>query len=899
MFEESLATLVKCLRQQGSGRDIEEFISERVCEIKKELTSMDASVKSTALQKLWYLQMWGCDISWAQFSVVDVMSLCRFSQKHPGFSLCGSTFTDCTESAVLTTNILKKNLGSKDMYSVGLALSCLASMASPDLARDLHHDIITLLSSSRPYIRRRAALVLYRIYTKYPPALVESFDRLRARLQDPQEAVVVSTITCLAELVRHQPADYLGVVPELYHIFRNVTNNWLTIKLLKMFSALCPLEPRLPKKLEPHLLILFAKATKEEIISVEYEIIKLVVQVFSPETELVQRAFNRLQVFLEWPDANVRFMGLTAVAECVQVVGIREAMLQALPDLHTKVLVSVENNDPTVRSIALSILHELCDEAYFKDVTERLVGYSRAPSQDPAAREEFLATLLSLGAKASFSQVDDLDRYLLVLADVATLCPPSSQIAICVAEQLVEIATRFENTRPFAVQVCCLLVEPGNNSSSAKTPKYEKDDCSTSPTNSELAAESSAPNGSHIIVPPAVIMAAAQIIGEFAECIVTSLGPASFDVLPGAFNCLLQQSERESNPPDVRRGCLLSALRLFVLFSSELSSQTKSVGNEFAVQALQCQAKLTKTLPELALHPCFEIADAAIFATCLVNYAVRSPRLEGCSGLYSKDIMGSHFFAEGRKHGELEIKDHAPGNLVNFDFDTPFYGVKDSFDNIPVGKELRLGGVIVLTDAMRKQLEKRLWSELCSNDDLQAFSNIDAVRFPSVNANNLLQVQVDLRIRNCKPDAAILKSVSILFSTVPDGVPTSPIPLAAEVVQRSRRLTVETYCQGPFTACDTLEQCAARSLPGKLLYKIERKQPQGSAAEEIDGTPLRSGEVPFSIDVPATYFLKPLLVSEEQLAATMKVKTRNNRKTRPFVPHTFVRLQEAKVKSHL
>jgi hypothetical protein len=40
------------------------------------------------------------------------------------------------------------------------------------------------LSSSRPYVRKRALLLLYKIFMKYPEALRSTFPRLRERLED-------------------------------------------------------------------------------------------------------------------------------------------------------------------------------------------------------------------------------------------------------------------------------------------------------------------------------------------------------------------------------------------------------------------------------------------------------------------------------------------------------------------------------------------------------------------------------------------------------------------------------------------------------------------------------------------------------------------------------------------
>ena len=56
---------------------------------------------------------------------------------------------------------------------------------TPDLGRDLSHDLIAMLNHSRPRIRKRAVLVMYKVAVKYPEVLPHSFGRLREKLDDP------------------------------------------------------------------------------------------------------------------------------------------------------------------------------------------------------------------------------------------------------------------------------------------------------------------------------------------------------------------------------------------------------------------------------------------------------------------------------------------------------------------------------------------------------------------------------------------------------------------------------------------------------------------------------------------------------------------------------------------
>ena len=106
-------------------------------EIKHELRHSNIGVKTNAVAKLTYLQMLGYDISWAGFNIIEVMSSPRFTEKRIGYLAAATSFHPDTEVLMLTTNMIRKDLGAPNMYDAGLALSALACFISPDLAQDL------------------------------------------------------------------------------------------------------------------------------------------------------------------------------------------------------------------------------------------------------------------------------------------------------------------------------------------------------------------------------------------------------------------------------------------------------------------------------------------------------------------------------------------------------------------------------------------------------------------------------------------------------------------------------------------------------------------------------------------------------------------------------------------
>ena len=67
-----------------------------------------ADLKATALLKLIYLEMFGHDMSWASFHILEVMSSPKHLQKRVGYLGAVQSFRPDTEVLMLATNLLKK-----------------------------------------------------------------------------------------------------------------------------------------------------------------------------------------------------------------------------------------------------------------------------------------------------------------------------------------------------------------------------------------------------------------------------------------------------------------------------------------------------------------------------------------------------------------------------------------------------------------------------------------------------------------------------------------------------------------------------------------------------------------------------------------------------------------------
>ena len=173
------------------------------------------------------------------------------------------------------------------------------------------------MTSSKPYLRKKAVLVLYKVFEKYPQCIPLVFDNLKKKLVDNDVSVVCCTINVVCELAAKRPRKYVSLVPCLFTILETSQNNWMLIKIVKLLVTLMPEEPRLAKKTLPQLCNIIQTTPAK---SLMYECIRSKycnsTNYFAEDCEcrrrvaLYKNMLEKLKLFLEDRDQNLKYLGL-------------------------------------------------------------------------------------------------------------------------------------------------------------------------------------------------------------------------------------------------------------------------------------------------------------------------------------------------------------------------------------------------------------------------------------------------------------------------------------------------------------------------------------------------------------------------------------------------------------
>ncbi|KAJ2079016.1 AP-3 complex subunit delta [Coemansia sp. RSA 988] len=375
MFEKTLADLIQGLR--ANKRNEREYIQRSLEEIQREVQSSDVNQKSVAVDKLNYLHMLGYDMNWANFHVVEVMASGRFDQKRAGYLAAAQSFHADTDVVMLTTNLIRKDLASSNAMEVAVALDGLAQIATEALAMDLLDDVMAVLGHARAYIRKKAIVCLYRLVMRYPEGQQAVIPQLKERLEDADPAVVSAAVSVVCELARTNPHSYLALAPALYRLLNSSRNNWMLIKIVKLFALLTPIEPRLARKLHGPVSQLVSTTGAMSLLyeCIHTAVVGDIISVPLPATDSIgnevdfaELCAQKLEQFYESRDHNLRYVGLVTLAQ-----------LQARrPDLvegqFETVLRCVDDPDLSIRTRALEVVSAMATRRTLVRSVKRLMS---------------------------------------------------------------------------------------------------------------------------------------------------------------------------------------------------------------------------------------------------------------------------------------------------------------------------------------------------------------------------------------------------------------------------------------------------------------------------------------------------------------------------------------------
>ncbi|KAF2441289.1 Adaptor protein complex AP-3 delta subunit [Karstenula rhodostoma CBS 690.94] len=517
MFEKSLYDLIRGLRNHKGTE--KEYIDESIKECRKEIRSTDMDLKSTALMKLTYLEMFGHDMSWASFNVLEVMSSPKWRHKRTGYLAAVQSYRRDTDVLLLAENQLKKDISSPTPPVITLPLVAIPHVINPSMASSVLSDLLPRLTHSHAAIRKKTVVTLYRLALVYPETLRPAWPKIKERLLDDSEdpTVTAAIVNVICELGWRRPQDFLPLAPRLFDLLVEGGNNWMAIKLIKLFATLTPLEPRLIKKLLPPLTKIIRETSA---MSLLYECISGIIQGGILEAvegttegeEVARLCVGKLRgMMVIEGDANLKYVALLAFDKIVQshpylVSQQQDVILECIddPDISIRMraldlVVGMVNSD-NLTAIVGRLMRQLRNapiatsadnpandraratgvtpyaESDDSDAEESLRHHEQRSDQPPPLPEDYrvnvIRRILDMCSRDTYSNITDFEWYIDVLVQLVRVSPATSSSAVeeqsdfdqaddigrGIGCELQNVAIRVKSVRPEAVDAAQSLI---------------------------------------------------------------------------------------------------------------------------------------------------------------------------------------------------------------------------------------------------------------------------------------------------------------------------------------------------------------------------------------------------------------------------------------------------------
>ncbi|KAH9910020.1 Adaptor protein complex AP-3 delta subunit [Xylariomycetidae sp. FL2044] len=632
MFEKSLYDLIRGLRNHKGNE--KEYIQNCLKECRSEVRSQDLDLKATALLKLIYLEMFGHDMSWAAFNVLEVMASPKYHQKRVGYLGAIQSFRPDTEVLMLATNLLKKDLTGASTTTIALPIVTLPHVITPSLALSVMSDLLPRLSHTHPSIRKKTIVTLYRLALVYPETLRAAWPKIKERLMDKNEdpSVTAAIVNVICELGWRRPQDFLPLAPRLFELLVDSGNNWMAIKLIKLFATLTPLEPRLVRKLLPPLTEIIQTTPA---MSLLYECINGIIQGgilgsgddTDGREEIASLCVNKLRgmVMIDG-DPNLKFVALLAFNKIV----VTHPWLVAQQE--DVILECIDSADMSIRIKALDLVQGMVSNDNLVSIVSRLMrqlklstpGDSRAVSNssgpNPGDSDDDLEARIDPTQKASNQPLPLPEDYRIdVINRILNMCSQNNYGHLTDFEWYIDVLTQLVRSAPVPRQT--------NDMESLSMPERPNDGDISERIGNELrnvtvkvhAIRSVCVQAAHLIlsqinreapvghpIASGAMNPAAWIVGEFA----TEL-PSPDDTMG-----LLLQLITRTTAPESQASCLQATIKVFALVAGDqLAPWTAERKSRISL----LMARIIHTFENLVLHPNLEVQERAVEFTELLK----------------------------------------------------------------------------------------------------------------------------------------------------------------------------------------------------------------------------------------------------------------------------------------
>ncbi|KAL8715182.1 MAG: hypothetical protein Q9220_001140 [cf. Caloplaca sp. 1 TL-2023] len=455
--------------RNARARELEEKrINKELANIRQKFKdgNLNGYHKKKYVCKLLYIYILGWNVDFGHLEAVNLISATKYSEKQIGYLAVTLFLHEQHELLHLVVNSIRKDLASHNELHNCLALHAIANVGGREMGEALSDDVHSLLISptSKPFVKKKAALTLLRLYRKYPGIVQQEWaERIISLMDDPDMGVALSVTSLVMALAQDQPESYKGayvkaaqrlkkivvdndIAPD--YVYYKVPSPWIQVKFLRLMQYYTPSEDTHVRNLIResvqqilHEAMLMPKNVQQNNAqnAVLFEAINLVIHLDTEHNLMVQIS-SRLGKFIQSRETNVRYLGLEAMTH----FAARAETLDPIKRHQNIIIGSLRDRDISVRRKGLDLLYSMCDPTNAQPIVNELLRYLQ--TADFAIREEMVLKIAILTEKYA----TDIQWY--VDISLRLIAMAGDHVSDEVWQRVIQIVTNNEELQVYAAQ---------------------------------------------------------------------------------------------------------------------------------------------------------------------------------------------------------------------------------------------------------------------------------------------------------------------------------------------------------------------------------------------------------------------------------------------------------------
>ncbi|KAH0792692.1 Adaptin N terminal region family protein [Histomonas meleagridis] len=399
---QSFEDFVSILRLAESKQKEKSIISKEQAQIRNYLRNVkDYSYMPTVVSKLIYLDMVGCNVSYGQMDIINLMANERFSYKRVGYIAASALLDQTNEVTVLVTQNLLKDIESTDLNVQCLALTFIANLGSPEVCRSVAPNVSRLLKSTDMRILKRAGMATVSIIRQNPDIANSYKNSVQGLLNSNNHGAVTAGINLVITMLQIEPRlrkSWASYTSSFGKILKSLVNSgpvmefaksgfndpMMQVKTLKVISLI---GAKNNSELENILQTIISSCStrKNTGRSILFQTVETIFAI-SKKPSLRGIALNQVGRLLSSKKPNVVYSALSLMA---RILGSKHVLIKkgnadsmAIQRYKDEITKCLNHKDASIRRRALDVISSLINKDNADKLIPEILIYIKFPDAD-------------------------------------------------------------------------------------------------------------------------------------------------------------------------------------------------------------------------------------------------------------------------------------------------------------------------------------------------------------------------------------------------------------------------------------------------------------------------------------------------------------------------------------